>query len=355
MGHTHVPRKESPKDTEVENLLSSQPFDESRWRILSCDGGLVNMATVVEIVLKGEGNRLGKGPRGVGKPTTYKGEEMSGREAARLSHPDNPRGERVAVYVLRRGEFDRQSGKEKSLALSAKWRKEVAAEHDLLSTVSRKTLRLDRLAAYHAVVDSTADKCWANRSKTRIARQAFGVWSRSTALMDKFWAGILRGRERDGTTGMEERTILGYGDWAFKKGVGGGAKRLRESALRVFRAHGRGRVLIIDEYKTSKTCHSCGSVLRDLVDTRKNRIKGAHPGNVDRGFKHCEHRKCLSFLDRDVNGALNIRKATITRLRREERPSHLLRESVPITRETASTEHGAPKLGPKKVFAGLGL
>jgi transposase len=102
---------------------------------------------------------------------------------------------------------------------------------------------------------------------------------------------------------------------------------------------------MVDEFRTSKTCHCCGDVLRGVVEREKNFKKGAPAGAVDRGVKHCARSTCSTFLDRDVNAALNMLKVTLTLLRGVERPQHLQRESVLITggrgeRETASTQHG---------------
>ena len=73
-----------------------------------------------------------------------------------------------AAAALRQGEFDRKSGKLKNLRDAALWVKEVAAEHALLATASRKTMRLDRLAEYHAVAGATAAACWTNRLRRRV-------------------------------------------------------------------------------------------------------------------------------------------------------------------------------------------
>jgi hypothetical protein len=279
---------------------------------------------VAEHVTTGEGNRLGRGARCGGDTATAQ-RRLCGREAARETRGrGNARGERVATYVLHQGEFDRKSGKLANLARSAHWRREVAAEHALLSTASRKTLRLDRLAQYHAVAEATAEACWANRSKTRIARAAFGVWSRSTAMLDSFWASVRRGRARDGTLHRESRTLLGYGAGWGNTG-GGPHKRVRDSADRVF---GAARVITVDEFNTSKTCHVCGDVLQGVLDRAKNFKRGAPAGAVERGLKHCARRTCSSFLDRDVNAALNMLKALLADLRSRERPRHLGRDSV---------------------------
>ncbi len=298
---------------------------EDRWRFLSNDPGEGNLATIAEYVTVGEGNRLGCGAR---CPDTPAGRARAARRAAqRLARgAANPRGERVATYVLTRGELERKSGKVKHLAQSAKWTREVAAEHALLSSASRKTARPGRLAEYHRVAGATADGCWRNREKRRISRAAFGVWSRSEAALDAFWAGVLRGRARDGTLGKADRTVLGYGDWG--GGFGAPTARVRKSAERVFRNHGRGRVVELREYNTSKTCHCCGDVLQGVVHAKKNFKRGAPAGAVDRGLKRCARSSCSSFLDRDVNAALNLLKVLLAQLRGEERPTHLLPDSA---------------------------
>jgi hypothetical protein len=279
---------------------------------------------ISEIVQRGEGNRLGHGARCSGDGPIAK-RRRKGRHRARKKYGiNNARGERVATYVLHQGEFDRASGKLKNLAQSAIWRREVAAEHALLSTVSRKTMRVDRLSEYHRVAGEVAEKCWENRSKKRIARAAFGVWSRSTAALDGFWASVLRGRERDGTLNLSNRTVLGYGNGKWGAGRAP-TKRVRDSADRVF---GRARVIGIDEFNTTKTCHVCGDVLQGIVDRKKNYKGGRHAAAFDRGLKHCARQSCSSYFDRDVNAALNILKVLIAQLRGEERPPHLRRDSV---------------------------
>jgi transposase len=77
---------------------------------------------------------------------------------------------------------------------------------------------------------------------------------------------------------------------------------VRDSAEKVFR---RDRVITVEEFNTTKTCHTCGDVLQGIVDRTKNFKKGAPAGAVDRGFKHCARSTCSSFLDRDINVSEN--------------------------------------------------
>jgi len=147
------------------------------------------------------------------------------------------------------------------------------------------------------VAGATAEACWTNRLRRRVSRAAFGVWSRSTAMLDAFWTAVRKGRACDGTAGMGARTVIGYGAGWGDKGGGGPHKRVRASADRIF---GKARVITIKEWNTSKTCHVCGSTLQGIVDRSKNFKRGGHPYAVDRGLKRCAS-SCSSFLDRDGN------------------------------------------------------
>ena len=298
---------------------------EDGMRLLGVDTGEGNSVSVAEHVRVGEGNRLGHGPRC--NSQSKADQRQRKRRAAERRKPNghrHPRGERIATYVLHQGHLDRASGRLKNLALSAIWLREVAAEHALLGSVTRKTMRIDQLAAYHAALNDVAEACWANGLKPRRAREAFGVWSRLTAAIDTFWATVLRGRECDGTRGFDGSrrdyfSILAYGDGKW----GGGRspqKAIRQGAERAF---SRKRVLTEKEYNTTKTCHVCGDVLQGVVDRHKNLRHGIPAGALDRGIKRCNHTFCSSFLDRDVNAALNILKALLARLRGEQRPPNL--------------------------------
>jgi hypothetical protein len=247
-----------------------------------------------------------------------------------------------------------------------------------LSTVTRKTARLDRLADYHAVAGSVADACWANRSKRRIARAAFGVWSRSQGFIDGFFSRLLAGTARGGarrTAEEQRRTVLGFGDgkWLGRAPIG----RCRESAERIFRRAG-ATVLHIDEFMTSKRCRVCGDDLQDVVDSENNKKRARPAGAACRDLKRCSRTSCSSLLDRDANvsrgaeggeeggeegggeevpiltpphtthpadhtqAGLSLLQKTLCRVRGIEEPKHLRRDFVRVT-ETTRTPHGSER------------
>ncbi len=278
---------------------------EAYFRVLGNDPGVGNLACVVEHVQKGEGNRFHQGPRPARK--------TAGREAARASGPDGAaRCARTATYALTQGHFDKCTGKARRLAKAAACNRQVAAQHALLATTTRKTSYPARLGAYHVIADSVAEACQANRAQPRVRRALFTYYMLSTSVMDSFWASVRRGRARDGTLRKEAQTLLAYGaagpDGHWRGG--GPHRRLYVSAQRVF---GGARVAKTDEFNTTRTHAHCGAVLSDVVDKAKNNKQRLPHGATEHSLKHCP--KCSSWVDRDVNAALNILKAFIAALR----------------------------------------
>ena len=70
-------------------------------------------------------------------------------------------------------------------------------------------------------------------------------------------------------------------------------------------------VHMVDEYKTTKICHSCGST------TTCGKLN-TNTGKVNTGVLYCP--KCDKCIDRDENGALNIRFLGLADLRGDDRP-----------------------------------
>ena len=230
---------------------------EERFRFVGLDPGQVNGATCAEQAKRGEGNRLGRGARPAAK--------TPGRRAARARYgPANDRGKCTATYLLTLGQYHHQAGHATRMAQAALWAREVAAENDLLSTVTRKTARPATLGRYHAVLDQVADARWASRSKARVGNAEFTFWQRSTSALDSFAARVHRGRARDGTLGFKGRTVVAYGT-----GARGGVfptVQLREA---FGRALGAARVVDTDEFMTSQR-HWGGQMLDGIPDKNHN-------------------------------------------------------------------------------------
>ena len=115
--------------------------------------------------------------------------------------------------------------------------------------------------------------------------------------------------------------ILGYGNWSRNsqmKGcsptMGRGLRRAIEKKIPAYS---------VDEYNTSKICSKCGSKL----ENKKIGNKKIHRVLI---CKTCHHSKSVNgrdyFINRDVNGALNIFKCSKEWIFKQERPSCLKRK-----------------------------
>ena len=91
-------------------------------------------------------------------------------------------------------------------------------------------------------------------------------------------------------------------------------------------------VVMIDEYRTSMMCSTCGSETRkptinELIDfPRELRKRVQRDKDRGRGLLVCQNEECRSrYHHRDVNGAVNIGTILVQRLHDGTRPKYLQR------------------------------
>ena len=97
------------------------------------------------------------------------------------------------------------------------------------------------------------------------------------------------------------------------------------------------KMIIVDEYKTSKLCHCCKSENGYV-------LKRAHPnpnkkGNrIVHGLLRCKNVNCSKYWDRDMNGCLNIREILLSLITKNVRPSWFSRTNshLPINSKSRS-------------------
>jgi len=95
------------------------------------------------------------------------------------------------------------------------------------------------------------------------------------------------------------------------------------------------KMVIIDEHKTSVTCHSCKGrngyiIKRKHPNSKKSGTKFVH------GLLRCKNVNCSKYWDRDINGALNIMEIFLSCLNKKERPKAFLRNVSPKPRPLLS-------------------
>jgi hypothetical protein len=126
---------------------------------------------------------------------------------------------------------------------------------------------------------------------------------------------------------LSKRTCIAYGNWSRRDGIKGHAsspvKGLRQALAK------RAKVVIMDEFKTSKLCSTCRLELSPVsyfvdpnLDKRRKRagrvIPRVHSDERKlvecHAVRRCGHEKCKAvYWNRDVNAAINI----VNLLRRE--------------------------------------
>ncbi|CAN0527979.1 unnamed protein product, partial [Ectocarpus sp. 12 AP-2014] len=77
-------------------------------------------------------------------------------------------------------------------------------------------------------------------------------------------------------------------------------------------------VVLVDEFRTSKCCCGCGTPLMQVDGSRVFRCESQTDENLS-----CS----VEFIDRDVNGSVNIGVCGVLQLLGLERPMYLCRES----------------------------
>jgi hypothetical protein len=247
---------------------------------------------------------------------------------------------------------------------------------DHLGASPRRVASLER---YLAHVRATADvfrPLLTEMLQPRWAVAAFDGWRLRHKVLANFWARVWRGRIDHGTDHVTP--VVAYGNASFI----GGAPTV-DAYLACVEVMGSDAVRYVDEYRTSRTHHACGCVLqgvvdpvpteRELVASKRVREKkediesrlrgavaaGAGGGGVAaggaagggdiaggsaprprgasvgapqrrepiRGLYRCANPRCpdagSSFVDRDVNAALNMVAAFVARDAGGRRPEHL--------------------------------
>jgi len=131
------------------------------------------------------------------------------------------------------------------------------------------------------------------------------------------------------TFGSPEKVCIAYGDWsrstqmkhfAPTKGIG-----MRRLLAKTF------KVILINEFRTSKTCCNCHKELCNMVINQDDKKKKVFRCLVCKECGSSESKK-TAFVTRDLNSALNIRNLAISWIHEKNRPSVFCRtEGLAIT------------------------
>jgi len=121
--------------------------------------------------------------------------------------------------------------------------------------------------------------------------------------------------------GSPENAFIAIGDWDQKGHHMRGKEPTKGKGMRkVLRQYGY-KVYLVDEYKTSCTCHNCHTPTEKFRYRISQKPKTFGQNVLVHGLLRCQSQhECKSLWNRDVNGSLNIRMLANLETLGQERP-----------------------------------
>lgn len=246
----------SEEEKKEKNLQIKENFKNPKIRKLGCDQGRKNIYAVVE--------------------------EVEGK---------------VKSYFLTREQYYAESGTFTARKQTEEWSTGIQDSLIELSCASPKGFSLAHHMAYLEVFLGTFDKLWEEYTKKRWANQRLRLYGGKKRSLQNFWNRVL------GNENEREEAVLSYGNAKFASGGKGEMSVPNSKALNVAFEQKQLKVLMTDEWRSTKICYKTDQLLQ-LVKIQGN-------NKPLRGLLWCsstieENSKQGAFVDRDVNAAMNI-------------------------------------------------
>lgn len=128
------------------------------------------------------------------------------------------------------------------------------------------------------------------------------------------------------------KTLVGFGDWSLKTAAGvvkgckpGPSSRFRKELAK------HCKVIDVDEYLTSKTCHVCHGKLRNMMARvfMTDKTAGKRSYRKVHAVQHCSTSDCLcTTVNRDINASHNMLNLMIWDLENRPRPKCFSRKQL---------------------------
>ena len=224
-----------------------------------------------------------------------------------------------------------------------RWNEETAAQAS--SVTSPRTVNLDKMATYlttylrelPGLIDHRMTKGYRNMRFMRFIFKQKAVHE----ICDLIAPNTAKTRPPHGKEwSPSDHTIVFFGDW--KGGNGTPISRRASGPLQEIKfelmSRARVTVVMVDEFKTSITCHRCQGRLVNMRAAKTTRIKwrqGVKTTTEMHGQKvhailHCKSSGCCkastqNTMDRDVNASQNILNIGVCELEGKPRPAAMCR------------------------------
>ena len=217
-------------------------------------------------------------------------------------------GELVDKISFTKKQYKKESHIVKNTAKRKKWDEVVEPEILKLSQCCTKTSSSHVFETYLNTKIPMYNKLWNHYGDLKFARLSFDTFVRSSSSIDGFFLRLSKTNKFD--VKEHDKPLLKFGEATWDPGKGwtsGPTKKM------IFHAKKYFRVVLVDEYNTTKTCCTCGCKMEPIKQRFTGPVRqGERRWNVKcRGLMRCRSNVCLSvpLKSRDYNAAINIGKA----------------------------------------------
>ena len=226
----------------------------------------------------------------------------------------------VRKFVLKRTTYYEKSGINRAIDRNAAWARGARARGGEAAWAFRdtdlKTTNPGVWDEYLGGYQAHKGTVWDEMLKKKYAKERFRTWRGKRRTVDRFFQSVRKAdKERD--------VVVGWGQARFPSSARGGRAAPTTKLFQIAQWH--LRVMLVDEFRTTQVCHSC---YQRLQPVREKEDADSPPREV-RGLRRCDSiglcdMQC-SFLDRDLNAALNILTCFLCLLTGVNRPERMRR------------------------------
>ena len=185
---------------------------------------------------------------------------------------------------MTRGEYYTSAGMKTANRKAAKWEADIADAEKTFRETSPKTINEVTWDKFLADYISVYSILWDAKTAKKWGRERFRVYCLKRKTLDTFFQ----------TMNGEVKPVIAYGAAKFnptsKNELSAPTTYVSKRCAKHF------PIIFVDEYNTTKVCHCCDQRLCPVMKD----------GREIRGLRWCRSTKRHTFLNRDMNAALNI-------------------------------------------------
>lgn len=188
------------------------------------------------------------------------------------------------TYCLTRQSYYTSAGMKTMNRKAAKWEKNIEEAELVYRKQSLKTIKEEVWDLFLKDYASVYQTLWDAKTEKKWGRERFRVYNLKRKTLDNFFQTMVG----------DQRPVIAYGAARFNP-----TSKNELSAPTTFvskRCVKHFPLIMVDEYNTTKVCYCCNQKLCPVMKNQQE----------VRGLRWCCSTNCRTFLNRDLNAALNI-------------------------------------------------